>query len=350
MVMTSQEFGSMKSQKHPPCLTRLAIILLCVALPFLGSSAIAAGSLAAHAAGTVSPMASEDGIIVQHGKHYTASGTTRAYALYLPKADADGVNKPHPLVVLLHGFLMTEKQHANNATLLAKHGIVVFVPDMTKILLGDKTRMCNVDDVLDEVVWLTKRSEDPKSKLYQMIDRNRVGVAGNSAGGAVCFELALEAQKQHIPITALCSLDGVPWDRTKERVADLEPLRVLSLRAEPSLCNYHSKVLEYLHLLKFPCDDVKVNGAHHCDVENPTTLGCKCVCGKTDNVHRKIFERLVISFFVDALKPTCTFTGEPTFTDIIKELQNDGKVIAHMNQMQPGLPQVAHSENGSHGG
>jgi len=269
-----------------------------------------------------------------------ASGVSRDYALYLPKDTACDKRKPHPLVVLLHGFLMTEKQHANNSLNLAQHGFVVYAPDMSKILLGEQTRSDNVADVLDGIEWLTKQSTDPKSPLYKMIDRNRVGIAGNSAGGAVCFEVALEAQKAHVPLAALCSLDGVPWDRTKSRIADLHKLKILSLRAEPSLCNFHGKVLEYLSLLKFPCDDIKVNGAHHCDAENPSTFGCRCVCGASNDSHRRIFEKLVLLFFEDSLMPARDARSNQTFQEAVDELAQSSKVVAHLNERQP--TEVAH--------
>src|SRR5262249_13233981 len=161
-----------------------------------------------------------------------------------------------------------------------------------KVLLGDETRMENVADVLDEISWLELQSRIPGNPLYGLVDSDRVGIAGNSAGGALCLELLLAAQKANIPIQAMCSLDGVPWDRTWSRMTKIKPVKMLSLRAEPGLCNYHARVLLYLARLKFPFDDVKINGAHHCDVENPTTFGCRCLCGRSDEKYRRIFQRL----------------------------------------------------------
>ena len=132
----------------------------------------------------------------------------------------------YPLVVLLHGFLMTGAQHRNNAEYFASHGFVAITPDLTKILLGDDTRMHNVSDVLAEISWLTEQSKASKGPLTGMIDPNRVGIAGNSAGGAACLELLVEAQQAKVPINAMCSLDGVPWDRSWTRLSQLEPVNI----------------------------------------------------------------------------------------------------------------------------
>jgi poly(3-hydroxybutyrate) depolymerase len=192
---------------------------------------------------------------IQTGRYHTASGATRRYALYLPQADGNLPEGHYPLVVLLHGFLMTGAQHRNNAAYFASHGIIALTPDLTKVLLGDQTRMRNVGTILAEISWLIEQSKVSKGSLAGMVDTTRIGIAGNSAGGAACLELLLEAQKAKIPINAMCSLDGVPWDRSWDRLCQLEPVNILSLRAEPGLCNYHSRMLQYLALLKFPFDD-----------------------------------------------------------------------------------------------
>jgi pimeloyl-ACP methyl ester carboxylesterase len=272
---------------------------------------------------------------VEHGQFRTASGAYRNYLLYVPEPTAGLPSGPFPLVVLIHGFLMTGHQHSGNAENFAKHGFIAFAPDLTKVLLGDDTRMENVNHVLQEIRWLTNQNEDSHGPLLGLVDINRVGIAGNSAGGAVCLELLLEAQKAKVPIKAMCSLDGVPWDRTWDRIAQLEPVNLLSLRAEPGLCNYHARILNYFALLKFRVDDVKVNGAHHCDVENPTTLGCRCVCGVSDEKHRRMFQRLTYLYFRDTLKGLSMDNERDTFAQAVHGLAQDGQVIAKLDQLEP---------------
>jgi hypothetical protein len=148
--------------------------------------------------------------------------------------------------------------------------------------------------------------------------------------------MILEAQKANLPIQAVCSLDGVPWDRTKPRMEKLKPVNILALRAEPGLCNYYSRMVSYLKLLKFPYNDVKLNGAHHCDVENPTTMGCRCVCGTSTAKYRTIFQRLTYLYFRDTLNaPTLTASPAETFVEAINNLSKEGIAIANINQAQP---------------
>src|SRR5262249_53765036 len=159
-------------------------------------------------------------------------------------------------VELIHGFLMTGDQQSNNAEFLAERGFVVITPNITKVLLGDDTRMENVSDVLDFISWLINESQDKNSPHYNLIDPSRIALGGNSSGGAVVLEATIQAQKRNIPIKAMISLDGVPWDRTMGEVPDMKPVDLLSLRAEPALCNYHGKVLTFLEKMKFPTNDI----------------------------------------------------------------------------------------------
>ena len=270
------------------------------------------------------------------GHFRTKSGTTRNYTLYVPQKNSLLPTPPYPMLVLVHGFLMTGHQHSGNAKYFAQRGFVTLTPDMTKILLGDENRMHNVKDILEQISGLIKESETKSSSLNGLIDPNRIGIAGNSAGGAVCLEMILEAQKENIPIQAMCSLDGVPWDRTKDRMTKLKPVNILSLRAEPGLCNYYSRMVGYLKLLNFPYNDVKLNGAHHCDVENPTTLGCRCVCGTSTAKYRAIFQRLTYLYFKDTLyaSPLAAAPSE-TFIEAVNDLKKDGEAIAALNQSEP---------------
>ncbi len=270
------------------------------------------------------------------GKYYTKSGAARTYTLYMPEKNSLLQAPPYPLLVLIHGFLMTGHQHSNNAKYFAERGFIALAPDMTKILLGDENRTRNVQDILDQISWLIKQSTTPNSSLYSLIDSNRIGIAGNSAGGAVCLELLLQAQKTNVPIHAMCSLDGVPWDRTKSQMENLKPVNILSLRAEPGLCNYYSRMLPYLDLLKFPYNDVKINGAHHCDVENPTSLGCRCICGVSNAKNRGIFQHLTYLYFRDVFSvPEVATSASENFIETVSTLKNGGLAIAKLNQLQP---------------
>jgi dienelactone hydrolase len=265
---------------------------------------------------------------VMHGKRVTAGGRTRGYTLYVPEPAGNLKAGPYPLAVLLHGFLMTGEQQSNNAQGLAQRGFVVLTPDLTKVLLGDDTRMENVADIVDHIKWLT----DKNGPIPGLVDANRVSVGGNSSGGAVILETALEAQKAKVPLAALVSLDGVIWDRSMDRIKNIQPVKFLSLRAETSICNEHARLLQHLADLKFPIDDVKVIGAHHCDVENPTTLRCSCVCGTSHNSYRRIFAQLLYAWLRDTFNTPTFSPSAPSFDTLVQELKHNGQATTHLNQ------------------
>jgi pimeloyl-ACP methyl ester carboxylesterase len=265
---------------------------------------------------------------VEHGTRCTASGTMQAYTLYIPEGDESLPQGPYPTAMLIHGFLMTGEQHRNNAMNLAEHGFIVVTPNISKWLWGDDKRMRNVADLTDCLAWMTGRTGQLPDSIKGKVDDTRIGIAGNSSGGAVALELALAAQAKNIPVHACVSLDGVPWDRTADRVKDILPFKLLTLRAEPCLCNYHARMLRFLDQLSFPFDDVKVNGAHHCDLENPTTLGCYSVCGKSDNQHRMVFQNLLYLYLRDALAAQRIGVETKSFVAVVKDMESKKEVEA----------------------
>lgn len=254
-------------------------------------------------------------------EHTSTSGRTREYTIYLPDAKPELSKPPFPAVIMAHGFLMTAKQQKENGQYFAQRGIVVIAPNITKLLLGDDTRMNNIYDILDLLKWMTT-----DSPYKDFIDVNRLAVGGNSSGGAVALELLIQMQKRGVPCRTACFLDGVPWDRSWPAVKQLKPVNALTLRAENTLCNENARMLKCLAPLPFPFDDVKIVGAHHCDAEAPTTLGCLCVCGKSDAVHRARFQRALYLYLRDTLGAHNFETPATPAVELFKAMQKDGTV------------------------
>jgi len=227
------------------------------------------------------------------------------------------------MIVLLHGFFQSSDQQSGNAEFLAERGFVVLTPNMTRILWGSGTHAQNVEHIMFELTSLLKQSDTSGNALSGMIDSHRVGLVGHSAGGATCLELLLEAQMNNMPITSICLLDGTPWRETLDHMSQIKSVKLLSLKSEPSFCNQNGNVSDFLRLLKFPYQDIKINGSHHCDGENPTNTLCTSVCGPSDKEHRHLFQMLMYTFLQDTMKAP-DFLPAQKFAPFAQELTEQG--------------------------
>jgi dienelactone hydrolase len=273
--------------------------------------------------------------IIKHGHRRTASGAVRGYTLYIPQPDPSLPPPPFPIVLLAHGFLMTGFEQSINAKYLAERGFVVFTPNLSRLLWGDDKRMKNIADLVDHLSWLRTQSKTANSPLNGIADPERIAIGGNSSGGAVCLELLFEAQKANIPVQAVCSLEGVPWERSLDRVPQLKPTHFLSLRAESCICNENARMLYFLGLLKFPYDDIRINGAHHCDAENPPGFGCKFVCGRSREVYRDLFKSLMCLYLQSTLKTATLNAPGENFASVVQDLEREGRVSSHLSHRLP---------------
>ncbi len=303
------------------------LFLFCIVAAFSASAVIAANNEAAPAEARLFDKNTLYNFTVVHGKRCTASNAVREYTLYIPECSGHLPGPPYPTVVLIHGFLMSGKEHRNNAEYLAQRGFIVLTPNVSKFLWGDEKRTANVADLFDQITWFLKESKTANTNLSGLIDPGRFAIGGNSSGAAVCLELLAQAQKQNIPVKAMCFLDGVPWERTISKVSELKPVQLLSVRAEPSVCNEHARMLSFLQPLKFSYDDIMINGARHCDAENPTTMGCMCVCGLTNDKYRNLFARLLYLYLRDTLSAPRFEPEAKDFSEVVSDLQRNQQVV-----------------------
>jgi dienelactone hydrolase len=276
---------------------------------------------------------------IERGKRKTSLGDSIAYSLFIPVSKPTLPPPPWPAVVLTHGFGRTHRYHSRNAFYMARRGIVVLIPDMTSLTLGRPAQRRNISNTVDHLVWLKNRSEDDQDGLKGLIDTARIGIAGHSAGGAVSFEATLQGQERGIPVAALCLLDAVPWDRTLGKASSLRPLAFASLRSEESPCNFQGKVLALLDRLTFPCEDVQIVGAKHCDAENPTSAACWLLCGGSDGERQGLYQRLMYLFFKDALGVVSIEDEPETYESLLDTLESRGAVL-RLPQHQKTSPSV----------
>lgn len=269
---------------------------------------------------------------IQHKSMIRGRRKGVSYDLFVPSSEPPDLTSIRhlPLAVVIHGFSREKGQMRNYALRLQQAGVVVLTPNMSSLLGGLSAQQRNIDKVVDHVRWLMSENHELQSKHRIAVDPARIALVGFSAGAAVVFESSFNLlEKSNIVVRALVMLDGVPWPRTiraAERVvsqADVSarlqscPLRILSIRAEPSMYNINNKINEVLEALSpvairlgvakgaqsdgpfsiageaensgspnqaeqngLPGDgshqlieiiDILVKGARHADCENPTT-------------------------------------------------------------------------------
>jgi len=217
-------------------------------------------------------------VSIERGRYRTATGERVCYDLFIPQPDPALPPPPWPAVVLNHGFARDRTRHRNNALYLAERGVVVLTPDMGCLLGGEDAQLQDIADLVGEVAWMAERSTTPGDALNGVLDPARIGLAGHSAGGAVSFEAAIDAQSTPTPVAAVCLMDAVPWERTVARAAEFPPLPFASWRSEPEPCNANGAARRLLNGLPFPTEDVLIVGGTHCDPENPSDAAPERQC------------------------------------------------------------------------
>jgi pimeloyl-ACP methyl ester carboxylesterase len=206
-------------------------------------------------------------------------------------------------VILTHGFARSPKRMAGHAVALAEHGITTWLPDLYSLMGGRKSRQKNVELLLGLVRELTGANL-------------KVILAGHSAGGALSFMAAVEAQDERLPVTSLILLDAVPWDETIEAAPRLQPLPLLSMTSESSSMNAWLKVEELHEAIGFDFTRLRLVGSSHVDPENPPGMFSKAFATAEG---RELYSQLLLRYvtqddfdgFVEAQIRTGTIEKAP---------------------------------------
>lgn len=196
---------------------------------------------------------------------------------YLPDEPSDIA------VILAHGFSRSPKRMAGHASALAGRGITTWLPDLYSLMGGKKSRQKNVDFLLGLVRELAG------------IHPNVI-LAGHSAGGALSFMAAVEAQGESLPVASLILLDAVPWDETIEAAPRLQPLALLSMTSESSSMNAWLKVEKLHEAIGFDFTELHLVGSSHVDPENPPGTFSKTFATEAG---RELYSQLLIRYVTD---------------------------------------------------
>lgn len=179
-------------------------------------------------------------------------GETFPVDFYYPPGD-----QPHPLAVVVHGFLANKDRMAHWGVILARGGFVVAVPT--------NPTFANDERNVSAIVGLVRAG---RSGRWPVPVRNdgRAILVGFSRGG---FETLLAAAELGHSVDAWIGLD--PVDRNGEGSAAARKTRIpgLALLADPAPLNANGNAHGMLSDYAGPLQRVRVPDTGHLDAESP---------------------------------------------------------------------------------
>ncbi len=220
--------------------------------------------------------------------------------------EADGVQIPtriyapmsaerFPVVGVIHGAQRTGANQAVLAETFASHGFVAVVPDMPCGFLG-----CDHDANARQLSALLEWAVTT-SPAADRIDGTRRALVGHSWGG-----LAVHLATARDPsIDAVVCLD--PNDDGTvgyDAAPDVQVPNAALMAAVSGNCNATDWGANVYPRTGAPHLRVRVVGAAHCDVEDPSDNLCPIACGSGDPTLAYVFRRYAIAFV------SCVLTGE----------------------------------------
>jgi acetyl esterase/lipase len=187
-------------------------------------------------------------------------------------------------------------------------------------LAGEAKWPSQIEDVKAAIRWARANA---KSLGF---DPEKIAVVGHSAGGLA----TLLAASKNRRIVLWVGLDPVDSGDIGAKAADDRIFTSLVLLAEPSRCNQRENISGLKDHLRGPWLIAKVDGAGHCDPEEPTDKWCTFTCGGgySDRRH-SIFVRHTL----DALD--AVLRNDPAATERLNNLKKD----KNLKEIRgPGIP------------
>lgn len=107
--------------------------------------------------------------------------------IYFPAAEKPTAT--FPVVLMLQGALVDKADYSNFATLVARYGFIVVVPNRIRKIVwpnGPVTgQLPDVNLVSDVLAFIQSENINEESPLYRRVDADKMGLLGHSLGGFV---------------------------------------------------------------------------------------------------------------------------------------------------------------------
>ncbi len=222
---------------------------------------------------------------------------------FLPKN-----SRTAPLVIVAHGFSRGRKNFEGWGERLARAGYFAAIPD-----LPSSTDHRQNGHAIEELIEVLA-SKPPEKLRSAHIETGRVAVIGHSAGGLATLLAA--SNDRHIVLWI--GLDPVDSGDIGAKAADDRSFTSLVLRAEPSRCSQRENIKGLEQHLRGPWLIAKVDGASHCDPEDPTDNWCTITCGGGYSDRR---HNIFVRHTLDALD--AVLRNDPAASERLNNLKKD---------------------------
>ncbi len=239
--------------------------------------------------------------------------------IYLPQSEGT-----FPVVVFVHGFMLSSGDYASYGPHLASWGYAVVLPELPGSITNPTTHVELKEHLVTILDWIDDQSGDFPGPLTGKANPDHLGLAGHSMGGKISLLTASEDPRP----SAIFGIDpvdsGPPFALNPQQYPSVTPERMddisipIALIGEtvnatgtgqacaPADENFHQY---YVHA-QSPALEVEVLGANHMSfLDNPDCgLTCSfCPKGTDDpSVTRQLTQRLLVAFFDVVLKEEST--------------------------------------------
>jgi dienelactone hydrolase len=191
-----------------------------------------------------------------------------------------------------HGFARGKGNFVEWGKVLASHGYVVAIPGFPGVDHPRNGRL--ISALLD---WLQAASAKSGDRLAGLVDGERRGAVGHSAGGLA----VLLAAAKDPSIDVVVALDPVDANNNALTAAGSMKAPLTAIFAQPGACNGNGNARAILSKLAAPHLALSVVGGTHCDAEDPSDFLC-ALCGGAAAPRQARFKRYAIATLDHVLK------------------------------------------------
>jgi dienelactone hydrolase len=222
------------------------------------------------------------------------AGEAQAVDVYRPD-----VESPAGVAIIAHGFTRSRVGHRDLGRALASAGVIAVVPDLPSVM--------DLWSNGDAIAELAQKLEAGALGLTP-VARSRLVLIGTSAGG-----LATVLAAAKLPgVAGWIGLDPVDRTGSGSGAASQLTAPAVVMLADPSACNLFASGRSIARAVPHLLRTTFVDGASHCDFEDPTNNMCRVLCGQSSSTMQTVIRDETVTTALEMLRPV---SGPATNSD-----------------------------------